>query len=149
VAERRQAWFDSQPDLDPDQLVFIDETGASTKMARLRGRAKRGERCRAAVPHGHVWTPRAVQGKTLDCDGACRVLACVRPLLRLITCRGPVWDPWVRSKSLERARSASRVPGLPDPVSPTLRHTCPTFSSRRRQPRVRSWLQAARAVGAR
>lgn len=27
-------------------LIFIDETGASTKMARLRGRALRGERCR-------------------------------------------------------------------------------------------------------
>jgi len=53
VAARRQAWFDAQPDLDPEKLIFIDETGASTKMARLRGRAKRGERCRAAVPHGH------------------------------------------------------------------------------------------------
>ena len=39
-----------QPDLDPERLVFIDETGASTKMARLRGRSKQGERCRAAVP---------------------------------------------------------------------------------------------------
>src|SRR4051794_1605803 len=34
-----QAWFDAQPDLDPEHLVFIDESGASTKMARLRGRA--------------------------------------------------------------------------------------------------------------
>ncbi len=30
--------------------IFIDESGANTKMARLRGRAPRGERCRAAVP---------------------------------------------------------------------------------------------------
>jgi transposase len=36
--------------------VFIDETGASTKMARLRGRAERGQRCRAPVPHGHWHT---------------------------------------------------------------------------------------------
>ena len=42
VAARRRAWFDAQPDLDPKRLVFIDETGASTKMARLRGHAKRG-----------------------------------------------------------------------------------------------------------
>ncbi len=49
----REAWFDGQLDLDPDKLVFIDETGATTKMARLRGRAPKGERCRAAVPHGH------------------------------------------------------------------------------------------------
>lgn len=33
--------------------MFIDETGASTKMARLRGRAPRGQRLRAGVPHGH------------------------------------------------------------------------------------------------
>ena len=45
-----------QPDLDPERLVFIDETGASTKMARLRGRALQGQRCRAAVPHGHWHT---------------------------------------------------------------------------------------------
>jgi DDE superfamily endonuclease len=37
-------------------LVFIDETGASTKMARRRGRAQRGERCRAPIPHGHRQT---------------------------------------------------------------------------------------------
>jgi transposase len=53
VAARRQAWVDTQPHLDAKRLVFIDETGALTKMARLRGRAKRGQRCRSAVPHGH------------------------------------------------------------------------------------------------
>ena len=49
----RKAWFDAQPDLKPERLVFIDETGASTKMARRYGRAPRGERCQAPVPHGH------------------------------------------------------------------------------------------------
>src|SRR6202171_2543409 len=44
VAAARMAWADDQPKLDPDRLVFIDETGTSTKMARLRGRAPRGER---------------------------------------------------------------------------------------------------------
>jgi transposase len=53
VAAQRRAWFDAQPDLDPEDLVFIDETAASTKMARLRGRAPRGQRCRAPIPHGH------------------------------------------------------------------------------------------------
>ena len=65
VAARRQAWFDAQPDLDPEKLIFIDETGASTKMARLRGRAKRGERCRAAVPHGHWKTTAFTAGLRL------------------------------------------------------------------------------------
>ncbi|GMB82597.1 hypothetical protein NN6n1_33800 [Shinella zoogloeoides] len=39
ILKPRRAWFDSQPDLDPAKLAFIDETGLSTKMARLRGRA--------------------------------------------------------------------------------------------------------------
>jgi hypothetical protein len=58
----RRLWFDGQLDLDPDRLVFIDETGASTKMARLRGRALRGERCRAPVPHGHWNTTTLTAG---------------------------------------------------------------------------------------
>jgi transposase len=34
-------------------LVFIDETWASTNMTRRYGRAPRGQRLVAAVPHGH------------------------------------------------------------------------------------------------
>jgi transposase len=34
-------------------LVFIDETGLNTKLARLYGRCPRGERCVSAIPHGH------------------------------------------------------------------------------------------------
>ena len=49
----REAWFEGQLDLDPTHIVFIDEAAANTKMARLYGRAPRGERRRAAVPHGH------------------------------------------------------------------------------------------------
>ncbi len=49
----RGAWLKSQPRLDPDQLIFMDESGLSTKMARLRGWAKKGEPCRAAIPRGH------------------------------------------------------------------------------------------------
>ena len=64
---RREAWFELQPELDPLRLVFIDETGATTKMARLRGRSPRGERCRAAVPHGHWKTSTVVAA--LRCDG--------------------------------------------------------------------------------
>ena len=42
--KRREAWFESQLDLDPERLVFIDETWASTNMARRYGRAPKGER---------------------------------------------------------------------------------------------------------
>lgn len=63
---RRRAWFDGQLDLDPERLIFIDETAASTKMARLRGRSLRGERCRAAVPHGHWKTTTFTAGLRLN-----------------------------------------------------------------------------------
>jgi transposase len=53
VAAAQTAWADSQPKLDPDRLVFIDETGTSTNMALLRGRAPRGERLVGKIPHGH------------------------------------------------------------------------------------------------
>ncbi len=49
VNAAREAWFDGQLDLDPERLVFIDETGANTKMARLYGRSLRGQRLSMSV----------------------------------------------------------------------------------------------------
>ncbi len=54
-------------------MVFIDETGASTKMARRYGRAPRGERCRAPVLHGH-W-------KTTTFVGALRLEGMTAPMV--------------------------------------------------------------------
>jgi transposase len=65
ILKRRQAWFASQLDLDPARLVFVDETWASTAMARLRGRALKGERLRAGIPHGHWKTTTFVAGLRL------------------------------------------------------------------------------------
>jgi hypothetical protein len=62
VLRRRWAWFDSQIDLNPARLVFIDGTWASNSMARTRGRAPRGERLRASIPHGHWKTTTFVAG---------------------------------------------------------------------------------------
>ena len=53
VLERRRRWFDGQLDLDPLKLVFVDETAATTNMARRYGRRRRGQRLRCGVPHGH------------------------------------------------------------------------------------------------
>jgi transposase len=53
VAAARATWKADQPTLDPARLVFIDETGTSTTMARRRGRAKRGRRVVGRVPWGH------------------------------------------------------------------------------------------------
>lgn len=62
ILRRRWEWFEGQLDLDPNRLVFIDETWASTNMARTHGRALRGERLRAAIPHGHWKTTTFVAG---------------------------------------------------------------------------------------
>ncbi len=59
--------------MEPARLVFIDETGASTKMARRHGRSLRGERCRAPVPHGH-W-------KTTTFVGALRLEGMTAPMV--------------------------------------------------------------------
>ena len=40
----------------PERLVFIDETGTTTKMTRLRGRSRRGQRLRMKAPFGHWGT---------------------------------------------------------------------------------------------
>ena len=53
-------------ELDPARLVFLDETGASTKMARRHGRALRGQRLRASVPHGHWKTTTFIGGLRLS-----------------------------------------------------------------------------------
>ena len=53
MAMARSVWKARQGLLDPARLVFIDETGTSTNMARLRGRCRRGQRLVGKVPHGH------------------------------------------------------------------------------------------------
>lgn len=70
VRERRREWIEKrQPRmrLQPARLVFIDETAVNTKMTRLRGRSRRGERLRAAAPFGRWGTQTFIAG--LRCDG--------------------------------------------------------------------------------
>ena len=50
VAERRAFWRARQVGLDPERLVFLYETWATTSMTRLRGRALRGARVLELVP---------------------------------------------------------------------------------------------------
>ena len=52
VARRRAQWTRYQDRVEPERLVFIDETWTKTNMAPLRGWAPCGERLIAKVPHG-------------------------------------------------------------------------------------------------
>lgn len=67
MAQARAAWKASQPGLDLTRLVFIDETGANTKMVRKYGRAPRGRRALGRQPFGHWKTTTFTAG--LRCDG--------------------------------------------------------------------------------
>ena len=51
MARRRAQWLRHRGDVDPQRLVFIDETWVKTNMAPLRGWAPRGQRLKAKVPH--------------------------------------------------------------------------------------------------
>ena len=64
--KQRQEWFGAQLDLDPRRLVFIDETGASTNLARKGARCRRGRRLCVGIPHGHYKTVTLVAGLRLS-----------------------------------------------------------------------------------
>ena len=62
VRDLRQGWLLWRAHLDPRRLVFLDETGADTKMARRYGRIFRSQRLVSKVPHGHWKTTTFVAG---------------------------------------------------------------------------------------
>jgi putative transposase len=66
VARRRAQWTERQDRIDPERLVFIDETSVKTNMESLRGWAPLGERLIAKVPHGHWKTSTFIAA--LRCD---------------------------------------------------------------------------------
>lgn len=53
VAAAREGFFDQIKDVPLQDIVVLDESYATTKFTRLRGRAPRGVRLRSSVPHGH------------------------------------------------------------------------------------------------
>jgi hypothetical protein len=85
ILKRRQArtarqGFDAQIDLDPDQLVIVDDALAKTKMARRHRRCRRGARLRMGCAHGHRKTTTLVAGLRLS--GIAAPMALERPINR-------------------------------------------------------------------
>ena len=66
VARRRAQWIKYQDRVEPQRLVFIDETWTKTNMAPLRGWAPRGQRFVAKVPHRRWTTTTFVAALRLD-----------------------------------------------------------------------------------
>ena len=61
MAAARAAWRLAAPALRPEDLVFVDESGVATDMARRYGRAEGGRRAAGAVPHGR-WERLTILG---------------------------------------------------------------------------------------
>src|SRR3954454_25335332 len=53
VTEARELFRASVTSFAVEDLVFVDESGVTTTMTRLYGRAPKGQRVPEAVPHGH------------------------------------------------------------------------------------------------
>jgi transposase len=68
--------------LEPERLVFIDETGTTTKMTRRRGRCLKGQRLRSKAPFGHWQTQTFVAG--LRCDGLTAPFVVNQPMNRCL-----------------------------------------------------------------
>ena len=68
-----QSWSSSTVRREGATGSSATPNGLSTKMARLRGRAPQGERCRAGIPHGH-W-------KTTTFTGALRLTGMTAPFV--------------------------------------------------------------------
>jgi len=54
-------WWETVSRIEPERLVFLDESGATTEMTRRYGRAPRGERVPEATPAGH-WSTLTLLG---------------------------------------------------------------------------------------
>ena len=87
VAAQRAQWRVWQLGLDPQRLVFLDETWVKTNMTRARGRAPIGARLVCDVPHGH-W-------KTTTFLAALRVTGLTAPLVVDGAINGPLFRSWV------------------------------------------------------
>lgn len=85
MRQARKDWQDHrQPRMREEvhRLIFLDETGTTTKMTRLRGRARVGVRVRAKAPFGHWGTQTFIAG--LRCDGLTAPWVVDKPMNRRI-----------------------------------------------------------------
>ena len=103
--------------------MFIDETAVTTKMARHRGRAPRGERLVASVPHGH-W-------KTLTFIAALRI--------------DGLTAPYVFDGAMDGSSFLTYVEQV---LAPTLRKRDIVFMDNLRTHKITGVLEAIEATGA-
>jgi transposase len=66
VAEQRAHWHEDLAVEPAARLVFVDESGANTKLTRLGGRSPVGKRLVTHVPHGHYQTSTLIAAVRLS-----------------------------------------------------------------------------------
>ena len=101
MAQCRAEWQVQQAGLDPQRLVFLDETWAKTNMIRPRGRARRGLRLVQPVPHGH-W-------KTTTFLAALRTSGMIAPLVIDGALNGDVFLAYIRQQLAPTLRPGDLV----------------------------------------
>jgi len=101
VAARRAGWHEQLAAEPVAALVFVDESGANTKMTRLRGRALGGQRLLARVPHGHYQTSTLISGVRLG--GPCAPWLFAGPM------NGEMFLAWIRQGLAPTLRSGDVV----------------------------------------
>jgi transposase len=72
------------------RLIFVDETGTTTKMTRLRGRCAKANRLHSKAPFGHWKTQTLIAG--LKCDGLVAPFVIDAPMNRVI------FETWVETQ---------------------------------------------------
>lgn len=97
VALAHWLWHRGQRTIEPERLVFVDETGSATNMAPRYGWGPRGERVVGRAPHGRWHTTTFVGGLTANGFIAPFVVPC--PMDRAI------FETWIE---------CCLVPELPD-----------------------------------
>ena len=88
MAEQRACWHEQLAAEPTARLVFVDESGANTRMTRWRGRSTVGQRLVTHIPHGHYQTSTLIAAIRLA--GACA------PWLFAGAMDGEMFLAWVR-----------------------------------------------------
>jgi transposase len=94
----RAAWREAAAELDPADLVFVDETSTHTALTRLRARAPRGQRAVGAAPRN--------RGPNVTLLAALTPAGVAAPLVVEGATDGALFEAWV-----ERALAPALRPG--------------------------------------
>jgi transposase len=101
VARKRIRWRRYQGRVDPERLVFVDETWAKANMTRTHGRALRGQRLIGRVPHRH-WT-------TMTFLAGLRTEGIVAPCVIDGPINGAIFGAWVSQFLIPTLRAGDIV----------------------------------------